>query len=246
LEHVAIGGDFLVEGQWVGTRGRGEAVELHREAIRIMGVGNDYGTVDAGHRGNGKDVADGGGGFLAGGDDKAAVGQLVQQGADIGRFYNLEELVGGIVLQTSHSCGGVEEGQSLLLTEGNDVVDEKPLVDGIDEMVLVAEMDLTLDAPVVVDEVGVKEVHGPPLALWGKTAQEKHTGMGRQKGTQWMVLDVASAAGYVLGVQIGCHSVLLVWGVKVRKKSLITMRLSGIFVYLDFANDYGRCRKAAT
>jgi hypothetical protein len=48
-------------------------------------------------------------------------------------------------------------------------------------MVFVAEPDLPLDAPVVVDEVGVEKVHAPAFLGRWETAQEQHFGIGGQE-----------------------------------------------------------------
>ena len=61
-------------------------------------------------------------------------------------------------------------------------------------MVLVAKEQLSLNSPVVVDEVGVIEVHAPPFALWRKTAQEQHLGVLWQERTERMVLYTILAA----------------------------------------------------
>ena len=93
--------------------------------------------------------------LLTSGDDGPAPGQLLQQGPDIRCLYHLEMFVRGIVLQAPHGCGGVEEGESFLLAETDDLVDLEPLGLGVHEVVPVAKEYLPLDAPVVVDEVGV-------------------------------------------------------------------------------------------
>ena len=101
---------------------------------------------------------------------------------DVGGLYDFEEFVGGIVLQAADGGGGVEEGEAFLLTEGYDVVYLEAFVLQIHEVVSVAKEYLSLDAPVVIDEVGVVEVHTPPLALWRETAQEQYLGILGKKG----------------------------------------------------------------
>ena len=96
--------------------------------------------------------------------------QLLQQGTDVRRFHHLQKLVGGIVLQATDGCRGIEEGQALLFAERYYLVNLKTLGVEVHEMVLVVKEHLPLYAPVVVDEVGVVEVHAPPFALWRKTA----------------------------------------------------------------------------
>ena len=84
--------------------------------------------------------------------------------------YKIALLVGGIVLQATYRCRGVEEGKTLLLAECHDIINLKTLGIEVHEMVLVAKEHLPFYAPVVVDEVGIIEVHAPPFALWRKTA----------------------------------------------------------------------------
>ena len=145
-------------------------------------------------------VADGFGGFLASGDDGAKVGELSNESADVGGLDDLEELVGSIVLQTSDGGGGVEEGKTLLLTEGNDFVDLESFVLQIHEVVPVAKEYLTLDAPMVVDEVGVIEIHAPTLTLGREAPQEQYLGILGQERTKWMIFHTVFATSYILCV----------------------------------------------
>jgi hypothetical protein len=55
---------------------------------------------------------------------------------------------------------------------GNDVIKVEPLCLCIHEVVLVSIEDLSFNSPMVVDEVGVIEIHAPPFPLWRKTAEE--------------------------------------------------------------------------
>lgn len=75
-------------------------------------------------------------------------------------------------------------------------------------MILVTKENEALYAPMVVDEVGVVEVHAPSLPLRRETAQEEHTAVLWQKGVQRMVLYTIDGAGNVLGVEEGGGSVL--------------------------------------
>lgn len=126
--------------------------------------------VDLGNFCNAECGADGLCGFLTRGDDGLAVGQLLQEIRNVRWFYDLEELVRGIVLQSADGGGGVEEGEALLLAERHDVVYLEALGLQIHEMVFVTKEYLSLDPPVVVDEIGIIEVHTPPLALRRETA----------------------------------------------------------------------------
>lgn len=127
----------------------------------------------------------------------------MQEGVDVGRQDNLQELVRGIVLQAAYGGGGVVEAYALVLQEGDDEVKAEGLCLGVHEMVLVAKEDESLYAPVVVDKVGIVEVHAPALPLWRETAQEEHTAVLWQKGVQRMVLYAIGGKGDVLEVEEG-------------------------------------------
>ena len=60
----------------------------------------------------------------------------------------------------------------MLADWGADVIKVEPLCLCIHEVVLVSIEDLSFNSPMVVDEVGVIEIHAPPFPLWRKTAEE--------------------------------------------------------------------------
>lgn len=202
LKHLPVCLGFLWQGEGVGTGGRRKAVEHH-----LLSIGKEarYGHIlpHWRHFGDGERVAYGGGGFLACGDDYTAMWHTMQEGVDVGGQDNLQELVRGIVLQAAYGGGGVVEAYALVLQEGDDEVKAEGLCLGVHEMVLVAKENKSLYAPVVVDEVGIVEVHAPALPLWRETAQEEHTAVLWQKGVQRMVLYPIDRAGYVLKVEEG-------------------------------------------
>ena len=128
------------------------------------------GSIDFGDGWDAERGANGFCGFLASGDDSAEVRQSRKQGGDVCRLYHLEELVGSVVLQATDCRRGIEECETFFLAEGNDLVNLETLGFEIHEMILVAKEYLALDAPVVVDEVRIVEVHAPTPTLWRKTA----------------------------------------------------------------------------
>ena len=156
--------------------------------------------VDFGWFGDAQEVADGVGGFLAGGDNGLTMGELGEEGTDVGLLDHFEELVGGIVLLSVDGGGGVEEGDALLLAMGDDVVEAETFGVGVHEVMLVAEEDLSLDAPVVVDEVGVIEVDAPPFALWREAAEKEHFGIFWQEGNEWVILHFIGASCDIFSV----------------------------------------------
>lgn len=131
------------------------------------------------------------------------MGHTVQEGMDVGGQDNLQKLVRGIVLQAAYGGGGVEEAYPLVLQKGDDEVKTEGLCLGVHEMVLVAKENEALYAPVVVDEVGIVEVHAPALPLRRETAKEEHTAVLWQKGVQRMVLYAIGRKGNVLEVEEG-------------------------------------------
>lgn len=121
----------------------------------------------------------------------------------VGGQDNLQELVRGIVLQAAYGGGGVVEAYALVHQEGNDEVKSEGLCLGVHEMVLVAKENEALYAPVVIDKVGIVEIHTPALPLRRKTAQEKHSAVLWQKGVQRVVLYPIGGTCNVLEVEEG-------------------------------------------
>ena len=127
----------------------------------------------------------------------------MQESVNVGGQDNLQELVRGIVLQAAYGGGGVVEADALVHQEGDDEIKAEGLCLGVHEMVLVAKENEALYAPVVVNEIGIVEVHAPALPLRRETAQEEHTAVLWQKGVQRMVLYPIDRAGNVLDVEEG-------------------------------------------
>jgi hypothetical protein len=93
------------------------------------------------------------------------------------------------------------------LAECHDIIYLETFFGKIDKVVAIAKEHLSLDAPMIVDEVGIVEIDAPSFALGWKTAQEKHFGICWQKGYQRMILHVTATATYILCVKITlCHS----------------------------------------
>ena len=57
------------------------------------------------------------------------------------------------------------------------------------EMLAVVEEEVTHDAPKVVDEIGVIEVHAPTVGRGRETAEKEHAAVGRQEGGEGVRLD---------------------------------------------------------
>ena len=127
--------------------------------------------------------------------------QLSQQGRDVCWLHHLQELVGGIVLQTTDGRGGIEEGKTFLLTEGHNLVYLEALGFKIHKMVLVAKKNLSLQSPVVIDKIRVEKIYTPPLALWWKATEKQHLRIFRKERTQGLVFYPILAAGDMLSVR---------------------------------------------
>jgi hypothetical protein len=72
-------------------------------------------------------------------------------------------------------------------------------------VILVSKEYLTLNAPVVVDEVGIIKIHAPSFALWWETAQKQNLCILGQERDKRMILYAIHASRNILRVQIGLH-----------------------------------------
>ena len=119
---------------------------------------------------------------LSGGDDGLALGELLQEQADVRRFNDFQKLVGGILLQPAHGCGGVIKGDAFFGEEGDESFLVESFLPGDEEVFLVLEEEEAEDAPHVVLQVGVEEIHAPTFLLWRETSQHQQSGFCREKG----------------------------------------------------------------
>jgi len=90
------------------------------------------------------------------------------------------------VLRVRHGGGGIVEGDASCAQEGFDVALAETPGREVDEVVLVGKEHQSEDAPHVVLEVGIEEVHAPAAARWREAAQHEYTGAGRQERLQGM------------------------------------------------------------
>ena len=176
LEQLPVGGCFFFYGERVGAGGGGHTVEAE-SAIR-----NDQLDAAAdGRDGAGVEGGDDLGGFLAGGDEGVAVGDAAEEGGDVRRGDDLEEGVGGVVLEAADFTGGVIEGEAGVGAETAYGGFVEAFFAGDAEMVFVGEVDQAHDPPEVVDPVGVVEWHAPPVLLRRKTSEEYNPRILRQE-----------------------------------------------------------------
>ena len=119
---------------------------------------------------------------------------------DIRWFHHFQELIRRIVFQATDGCSCIEEGNSPFRTESNDVFNVKSFVCLVHEVVPISKEHIALNPPVIVDEVGVIEIHTPPFALRWETAQKQDLCILGQEGFQRMVLHTSPTPGYILRV----------------------------------------------
>ena len=143
------------------------------------------------------------GSFLACGDNYAALRDTSKQGTYVCWLNNLEKFVRSIILQSTNRRGCVVKADAFLFKKWYDTFKTKRLFFCIHEIILVVKEDNSLYAPVVVDEVGIVEVHAPALPLWRETAQKEHTAVLWQKRVQRMKLYPIDGAGNVIEVEEG-------------------------------------------
>ena len=109
------------------------------------------------------------------------MGELFQEQTDVGRLYHFQKLVGSIVLKTAYGCSSIVECDALFGEE----VYQRFLVEGFfagqEEMLLIVEEEEAEDAPHVVLQVRIKEIHAPTLPLRWKTAQHQQGCVAGQK-----------------------------------------------------------------
>lgn len=122
---------------------------------------------------DGEKVAEGVGGFLTCSGEGPAMWHLGQQRGNVGRGDNLKELVGGVVLQSPHFGGGVEEADAGSAEEVDDGFFAVGLCHGVDEMQRVVIKDCAHNAPHIVVEIGVEEIDLPAFLLWREGAEHE-------------------------------------------------------------------------
>ena len=106
---------------------------------------------------------------------------LGKQGSDVSVLDDIQESIRGVVFQPLDCHSSIEEGNAFLVEESYDFILFEAFVLCVNEMVAVTEPYLALNAPVVVDEIGVEKVHAPTLLGRWETAQEQHFGIGGQE-----------------------------------------------------------------
>ena len=184
---------------------------MNLTAIEIECVRNGHRGIHLGNDSNVHRSADGFSGFLAGSDDGQTMRQPLQKCMNISGFDHFQELIGGIILQATDSCRGVEECESAILAKGHNLIESETLGLEIHEMIPVAKKHLPLNPPMVIDEIRVIKIHTPTFSLRWEAAQKQHFGILGQERTQRMILHTVFAAPDVICVQIRLHF-SSIWG----------------------------------
>ena len=81
-------------------------------SVFVIGVGDGVEGVDLRCLGDTQEVTDGVGGFLTGGDNSLTMGQLSEEGSNVGLLHYFEELVRSVVFLSPDGSGGIEEGDA--------------------------------------------------------------------------------------------------------------------------------------
>lgn len=173
--------------------------------LGIREAGNRYKSSYLRYSFDAKGVDKGFGRFLAGHDYGTKLRQLCHKVQDIGRHYHLEVFVGGIVAQTTYGGGGVEERNASLLAMGDDGLEPESLLSFVYKVQPVTIKHLSLDAPMIIDIVGIIKIETPPLSLRWETAQKQHLRLLRKEGAKGMPFHIGRGDSNVFGIEPGLH-----------------------------------------
>ena len=107
---------------------------------------------------------------------------------DVRGLLYLQVLVAGIVPGAAYLLCSVEESQAMLCGQADDSLPVKLFGALLLQSRWFSQQEEPHDAPEIIEPVGVKEFHAPPLAWWRKTAQEQHACSSRKEWFQGMLL----------------------------------------------------------
>ena len=168
----------------VGSRRTGHSVEAYGAVgYGEVGVASHLGAPDA------EVLAEESCGLFAGGDDGAALGYAFQQRVHVGRLHHLQVFVSGCVARSADGGGSVVDAYSLFVEHRHDVGLAECLVLLVNKVVFVFVEQQPPNAPHVVGEVGIEEIHAPPFPCGRKTAQHEQLCAFGQKRLQRVALN---------------------------------------------------------
>lgn len=193
FHHLAIELCFLFQCQWIGSAAAGHAVEANGASlVRKLSVRSNFWLFHV------KLCQQGVGGFLSGGDDGLALWHRIEYGGYVGGLHHFQEFVGSIALQPAYGRGGVVESNAVLGAKLFDLGLAELACRSVDKVVAVAMKEQAHDAPHVVLQVGVKEVHAPSLLLWRKAAKHQQPRCFGQEWLQRMLFDIESGGWLIV------------------------------------------------
>lgn len=96
-------------------------------------------------------------------------------------LHDFKKRIGSVVFQSIDSRCRIKKGDAPLLQKRNDFTHFETFMFQIHKMIVVTKPYLSLDAPMVIGEIGIKEIHAPPLLGRRKTAKKQHFGIGRKE-----------------------------------------------------------------
>src|SRR5574344_1044709 len=129
-------------------------------------------AIDLRHMGYTHTLAYGLSSFLARHHNSFQHRHLCHKCRNVSLLHHFKILIAGIILQPSHGCCRIKETDAILLAMADNIIQSECLALLIHKMLFVTIEHLPLYAPMVVDEVGIIEVHTPPFTLGRKAAQE--------------------------------------------------------------------------
>ena len=134
-----------------------------------------------------KSIAQRVGSFLSGGDDGRATRDLSEQSGKVGRGDDFQKLVRRIILKTADGGSRVVQGDAFVEQELHNHFFLETFGPFIYKPIPVAMENVSHDAPHVVDEVRVVEIHAPAFFLGRETAQHQQACVGRKERLQGML-----------------------------------------------------------
>lgn len=185
FHHVAIEFSLFLQCQRIGTAAAGHAVETKGASVvckRCVCAHFGFVYVEL--------CAQNVGGFLSGGNKGSAQREFFQQGRNVSGLHHFQKFVGSIALQTAHSGSGIIERYAVFGAEAFNFGLSKSAFGSVDKVIVISEKQVSHDAPHVVLQIGIKEVHAPSFLRWRKTAQHQDVGFGGQKRQEGVLLDV--------------------------------------------------------
>ena len=174
---------LLLDPHGICARGGGHAIEPHLTALE-----HEWAVLPHPRLCDAELPAGNGSGQLTSHNDGMALRQPAKHGMQVSFFDHFEVFVAGRVLCSDDAGASIEEGNALLFQKGDDGIKVVGFLLLSHEVLLVAEEAKSNQAPHVVGEVRVVELHAPAfLGRWKRT-QHQYPCIGWQKRFKGMNL----------------------------------------------------------